>query len=142
MLILPATSPLDSPIFLLLAAGLALPHVAIEGFQIRYLYRAKSSLKPAPNVLPGNCYYKFFHPNDIKPDIVYCRNPDPNTGGLVSSPDKCQTCEKRILLDKALPFSEYALLEDFPVTVGKRVLSVLVGLVSLLAAVVRLISVA
>ena len=76
MLILSSTAGVSSSsAFVLVALCLAVPHLIVEFIQIRDLYRARRSLTPAPDVMPGNCYYKFYHPNEVRPRHTLLQEP-------------------------------------------------------------------
>lgn len=113
-------------------ALLASAHIVMELIHLMTLFRARKALRPGPNVMAGMCCYQLRRPRTGPLEEMYCEHPD--LSGTIDAPERCETCDDRVLPYEGYKYLEQIHLNDFEFAFLQRLLSMAVGVLALLVA--------
>jgi len=116
--------------------AISVTHIAASLWQTIVLLRARIALKPPPEVLPGRCAYRAQSPELGQANQWYCRNYLCNR--VLGSKSECESCTHRQLPMPDGRFFDHVELAEWPPIVLRQLVSLSVGVVTMLYTVVRL----
>jgi hypothetical protein len=117
-------------------SALAAIHLLVECFHLSLIWRARKALSPHPSVMRGVCTYKISQPPSGPPDEIYCQHP--KHPRVVDSPEVCYSCDERKLPLGGGNHFDSVLFDDFRISVTKRLVSCVMGIVPLILGLLKL----